>query len=97
MGGYAQNVGSRTTEFEIDLSDPGKTVKSALPAINWITPVAETNFVSDAKYRIKFEIVSTTPLKNISIVIKETFDASSRGMLNIAPASEAEKFRNIIE
>ncbi|HBK88628.1 MAG TPA: hypothetical protein DDZ56_08260, partial [Cytophagales bacterium] len=57
----------------------------------------ETNFVSDAKYRIKFEIVSTTPLKNISIVIKETFDASSRGMLNIAPASEAEKFRNIIE
>lgn len=97
MGAYAQNVGSRTTEFEIDLSDPGKTIKSALPVVNWITPVAETNFVSDAKYRIKFEIVSTTPLKNISIVIKETFDASSRGMLNIAPASEAEKFRNVIE
>ncbi|HQQ97207.1 MAG TPA: caspase family protein [Cyclobacteriaceae bacterium] len=97
MGGYAQNVGSRTTEFEVDLSDPGKTIKSALPDINWITPVAETNFVSDAKYRIKFEIVSTSPLKNISIIIKETFEASSRGMLNIAPASEAEKFRNIVE
>jgi len=97
VGGYAQNVGSRTTEFEVDLSDPGRTIKSALPVVNWITPVAETNFVSDAKYRIKFEIVSTTPLKNISIIIKETFDASSRGMLNIAPATEAEKFRNIIE
>ena len=56
---FSQNVSTRTNEFEVDLSDAKKLVNSAVPVINWITPVAETNYAQEPKYTIKFEIVSS--------------------------------------
>lgn len=93
----AQNVSTRTNEFEVDFSDPGKLVHSVIPVINWITPVAESNYVNEAKYKIKFEIESSAPIKNITISIKESPESVSRGMLNIQPTTEAEKHKNVIE
>jgi Caspase domain len=65
----AQNVSTRTNEFQVDLSDPKKVVSSVIPVINWITPTAESNYAGETKYKIKFEIESTAPLKNITITI----------------------------
>ena len=93
----AQNVSTRTNEFEVDFSDPKKLANSVIPVINWITPTSETNFVGDQKYRIKFEIESSTPIKNIQIIIKESVETSSRGMLNVQPNTEAEKHKIVIE
>ena len=92
----AQNVSTRTNEFEIDLSDPKKLVTSTVPSINWITPIAETNYAQENRYSIKFEIESSTALKSISISIKETVEAASRGTQTILP-KEDEKMRATIE
>jgi hypothetical protein len=93
----SQNVSTRTNEFQVDFSDPKKLVSSVIPVINWITPTAESNYAGEAKYKIKFEIESSTPLKNISIIIKENPTSSSRGMLNIEPSTEAEKHKSVVE
>lgn len=93
----AQNVTTRTNTFEVDFTDPKKVAKTIIPVINWVTPVAETNFVGDAKYKIKFEIESKSPIKNITIIIKESPESSSRGMQSIQPTTEAEKFKNVVE
>jgi Caspase domain len=92
----AQNVSTRTNEFEIDLSDPKKLVTSTVPVINWITPLAETNYAQEAKYNIKFEVVSAAALKSVVISIKETLEAASRGSQSILP-QETEKFHTVIE
>jgi len=93
----AQNVTTRTNTFEVDFTDPKKVAKTIIPVINWVTPVAETNFVGEAKYKIKFEIESKSPLKNITIIIKDSPESSSRGMQSIQPTTEAEKYKNVVE
>ena len=93
----AQNVSSRTNEFFVDFSDPAKLINSTIPVISWVTPVPETNYVGDQKFKIKFEIESNSPIKNVQIIIKESLESTSRGMLNIEPATEAEKHKTTIE
>lgn len=84
----AQNVSSRTNSFEVDFSDPNKLVSSVIPVISWITPVAESNYSNENKYKIKFEIESDKPIKNIQIIIKESEESASRGMLNVQPGAD---------
>ncbi|HNT50028.1 MAG TPA: caspase family protein [Cyclobacteriaceae bacterium] len=84
-GVWAQTVTSRTNEFEVDLSDPKKVVNSTVPVINWITPVAEASFAQDSRFKIKVEVQSVTALKNVTISIKETIAAASRGTQAIMP------------
>ncbi len=93
----AQNVSARTNEFAVDFSDPKKLANSVIPVINWITPTAESNFVADQKFKIKFEIESSTPIKNIQIIIKQNLESASRGMLNIQPTTEEEKHKSVVE
>lgn len=93
----AQNVSTRTNEFVVDLSDPKKLVNSVIPVINWITPIAESNYASETKYQIKFEVESSAPLKSITISLKESVELASRGVLTIEPKTEGEKHRNMVE
>lgn len=84
----AQNVAVRTSEFEVDFSDPKKLVSTTIPVITWVTPVAETTYTQENRYKIKFEIESATPIKNITITIKDGATSISRGpALNIEPAA----------
>jgi hypothetical protein len=92
----AQTVTARTNNFEIDLSDPNKKVNTSMPVINWVTPVAETSYVQDGKYKIKFGIESVTPLKNIALSIKSTTQTEVRGNQNIQPKEE-EKLSMVVE
>ncbi|MBK5277248.1 MAG: caspase family protein [Bacteroidia bacterium] len=91
----AQNVSTRTNEFEVDFSDPKKLVTSTVPSINWITPIAETNYAQENRYSIKFEIESSTALKSISISIKESLEAVSRGTQTILPKEEEKNHATI--
>lgn len=92
----AQNVSSRTNSFEVDFSDPNKLVSSTIPVISWITPVAESNYSNENKYKIKFEIESDKPIKNIQIIIKESEESASRGMMSVQP-EEGERHNTTIE
>lgn len=96
IGAYAQNVSSRTDEFEVDLSDPKKLVNSTLPTITWLTPAAETLYVQESKVKIKFEVASASPLKNAIISIKETVSASTRGTTAVQPL-ENERLHMTVE
>ncbi len=87
----AQNVSTRTNEFEVDFSDPKKLVYSTIPVINWISPVPETNYAQEMKFRIEIEVVSDRPLKNITIYIKENELTGVRGQTTIKPEAGQEK------
>lgn len=84
-GLMAQNISTRTDEFEVDFSDPKKLMYSTIPVINWISPVPETNYAQEMKFKIEIEIESDKPLKNITIYIKENELAGSRGMTTLEP------------
>jgi hypothetical protein len=81
----AQNVSARTNEFEVDFSDPKKLVNTTIPVINWVTPIAETNYAQENKYKIKVEVESDKPIKSITIYVKEEEGATSRGMTSLKP------------
>lgn len=81
----AQNVSSRTNEFEVDFSNPNKLVYTTIPIINWVSPIPETNYAQEAKYKIEIEIVSEKPLKSITLAIRENDVSASRGMLTMKP------------
>jgi hypothetical protein len=92
----AQNVSTRTNDFEVDLSDPKKLVSTTIPVINWITPVPETNYAQENKFKIKIEIDSDKPIKSITINVKEGMEAASRGSTTIQP-QENEKLHAVVE
>ncbi|NJN42726.1 MAG: caspase family protein [Flammeovirgaceae bacterium] len=92
----AQNVSTRTNDFEVDFSDPTKLVSSTIPVINWITPVGEINYAQESKYKIKFEIESSTPIKNITISIKESeSEGEVRGSQSLEPKPGEELYSSI--
>ncbi|MEX2234984.1 MAG: caspase family protein [Cyclobacteriaceae bacterium] len=87
---WAQNVNTRTNDFEVDFSDPKKLANTTIPVINWIAPVPETNYAQEMKFKIQIEIESDKPLKNIIIYIKENEITSSRGMTTVKPEAGQE-------
>lgn len=87
----AQNVSTRTNEFEVDLSDPKKLVHTTIPVINWVSPVPETNYAQEMKFRIQIEIESEKPIRNVTIYIKENETTSSRGQTTIRPEAGQER------
>jgi hypothetical protein len=84
----AQNVTTRSSEFEVDFSDPNKLVTTTVPVINWVLPMPETSYVQDSKYKIKFEVVSSTPLISVTISAKQTLETASRGSQTIKPTGK---------
>jgi hypothetical protein len=87
---WAQNLNTRTNDFEVDFSDPKKLANTTIPVINWISPVPETNYAQEMKFRIQIEVQSDKPLKNITIYIKENETTSSRGMTTVKPEAGQE-------
>jgi hypothetical protein len=87
----AQNVTTRTNDFEVDFSDPKKLVNTTIPVINWIAPVPETNYSQEMKFKIQIEIQSDKPLKDVIIYIKENETTSSRGMTTLTPQPGQER------
>ena len=92
----AQNVTTRTNDFEVDFSDPKKLVNTTIPVINWIAPVPETNYSQEMKFKIQIEIQSDKPLKDIIIYIKENETTSSRGMTSLKP-QPGEELKMVVE
>ena len=93
---HGQNVVTRSSEFEVDFSDPNKLVKTTVPIINWLVPVPETSYVQSAKYKIKFEVISTSPISEVTINVKQTRETASRGSQTIKP-TEAELLHTTVE
>ena len=92
----AQNVTTRSSQFEVDFSDPNKLVTTTVPVINWLSPIPETNYVQDSKFKIKLEVVSSSPLKMVTINIKQTEETASRGSQVLQP-SGAEALHTMVE
>ena len=81
----AQNVSTRTNEFEVDFSDPKKLMYTTIPVINWISPVPETNYAQEMKFKIEVEIESDKPIRSITISIRENELTATRGMMTMKP------------
>src|SRR5688500_8214469 len=86
----AQNVTARTNEFEVDFSDPKKAVTTTIPVINWVTPIPETNYAQENKFKIKVEIQEDSPIKDITIFLKEGESPPSRVQTTVKPKAGRE-------
>jgi hypothetical protein len=86
----AQNVSARTTEFEVDLSDPKKQMFSTVPTINWIFPLAEMNYSQEPKFKIKLDVESDRQIKDVTIFVKESEATASRGQTSVKPQAGQE-------
>ncbi|MFZ5998911.1 MAG: caspase family protein [Bacteroidota bacterium] len=92
----AQNVQTRSSEFEVDFSDPKNLVTTTVPVINWQSPIPETSYVQETKFKINLEVISKTAIKSLTIAIKQSLDTESRGVLRV-PASENSENRTVID
>lgn len=96
FGLFAQNVSSRSQAFEVDLSDPKRAINSAIPTVSWISPIPETNYVQEAKFKVSFEVHSAAAIKGVTINIRENELASTRGSLPLEPKPE-EKNKLVVD
>jgi hypothetical protein len=78
----AQNVTTRSTEFEIDTKKP---VNSTVPVIKWANPIPETSYTQENRFKVKILVQSESPMKEITIVVKERPETTSRGSQTIQP------------
>jgi hypothetical protein len=96
-GMLAQNMTTRSHEFTVDLTDSKNLKESTVPIVTWISPANETIFLRDERLPIRIEVNSPTPLKEITLSVRDkTPSASMRGSQVISP-KENEKNRLIIE
>lgn len=86
----AQSVSTRTTEFEVDLSDPKKQMFSTVPSITWILPMAEMNYSQETKFKIKLDVESDRQIKDVTIFVKESEAEASRGQTSVKPQAGQE-------
>jgi hypothetical protein len=93
----AQNVSTRSHEFSVDLTDTKNQKETTIPLITWVAPANENIFLHDPRLPIRIEISSPTPLKEVTLAIREkTMSASMRGSQVITP-KEAERNSLVIE
>ncbi len=92
---FGQNLTTRSSEFELDLTK-STNITADIPIINWINPIPDINYSEDGKIIVKVEVTSGTPLKNVTIAVKESDMKTNRGIQMLSPA-ESEKAFFIIE
>jgi hypothetical protein len=90
---HAQNVSSRTEKFEVHTKTP---VTSTVPVITWMTPIPEISYSQEGRYKIKFFVETTTPIKAITIQIRESLLTASRGSMTIKP-EESQKLYTVVD
>ena len=78
VNAVAQNVTTRTSQYEIDLADPGKNVNSTFPVVSWIAPSDENTFLHGNEYVVKFAVESSAAITNVTISIKPSPDAAPK-------------------
>ncbi|HTJ53248.1 MAG TPA: caspase family protein [Cyclobacteriaceae bacterium] len=93
---HAQHVTAKSDEFTVDLSDPKNLKDSSVPLINWLAPLNETIFLREAKLFVRLEITSPTPLKTISLTVREKSAAAVRGSQIITP-KDGERYKMSFE
>lgn len=90
----AQSVSSRTEKFVISTKNP--VASSTVPMISWMTPIPEISYSQESRFKIKFFVQTTSPIKSITIGIRESLETASRGSMTIKP-EEAEKLYTVVD
>ncbi|MFN7489083.1 MAG: caspase family protein [Chryseotalea sp.] len=80
----AQNLNARSSEFEIDLSKQ-KNINADIPIISWQSPIPDLSFSEDGKVNIKFTVDATSPLKSVTLAIKENDMRTNKAMQTLRP------------
>lgn len=88
-----QNVSSRTEKFGLSTKNE---VTSTVPMVTWMTPIPEVSYTPEARYKIKFVVETTTPIKGITISIRESLLAEARGSMMVKP-EEAQKLYTVVD
>lgn len=81
----AQTVASRSNVFEVEVSESKKLANSSVPKVTWMAPIPETTYSQEQRFKIKFVVETTTPIKAVTINLKENAESASRGSLVLKP------------
>ncbi len=96
IAAYSQNVSARTNNFEIDFTDPQKLIASNVPTVNWLSPIPETSYVQENKFKVKFDVACKSPLKSVTMILRDNTEGPPRGSQMLKP-EESEKLKFTIE
>lgn len=88
----AQNVSSRSNVFELDINSSKKLPNSSVPVITWQTPIPETSYSQEQRFKIKFTVEASTAIKKVSINIKDYNTNEKRGTLVLLPEEGQKKY-----
>jgi hypothetical protein len=91
LASFAQNVSSRTNVFELNLSEGKTLMYSIVPVIDWVTPIPETNYSQENKFKIKIEVSSEKRLKSVTLLVREAADKDSPRMTSLKPEAGKEQ------
>lgn len=97
IGVQAQNLTTRSHDFEIDTADGKKLKESSVPIIIWESPINETVFHREEKLLIKMEISSPVEIKEIHISIRPKDQPEMRGGSTFIKPKENEKNKLVVE
>lgn len=75
LAATAQNVTTRTNNFDIDL---GELKNTGVPIIRWISPDTESVYQSETTYNVKFDLSCSTPIRALQISLKDEVNAKPR-------------------
>lgn len=81
--GQAQNLKTRTNDFEIDMNT--MTGDADIPQIAWIEPIPEINFSQAGRMKINAAVTGNTALKSVTINIIDTQAGKSKGKQTLVP------------
>ena len=81
----AQSVSSRSNVFEVEVNESKKLANSSVPKVTWMAPIPETSYSQEQRFKIKFVVETSTPIKSVTIHLKENAESASRGSLVLKP------------
>lgn len=84
-----QNLSTKSNEVSLDFSS--KKSNSFLPLINWVAPANETSFLKDSKLTIKVDITAKSPLKSVTLTMRDKDTKEVKAQTQI-PVIEENKY-----
>jgi hypothetical protein len=68
---HAQNFSTKSNTFALDYSDPKNSYSTALPKIEWQSPLNQTVFLKEGNFVIEASVLSKVPLKEVRFILRD--------------------------
>lgn len=84
----AQNFSTRSNAISLDYTDPKSAFSTALPKIEWQSPLNQTVFLKEGNLTIELKVESKTPLNQVRLIIRDKSTGTEKAATNLPITDE---------